>query len=603
MAPKRAARRAGATPARYQETPRQGSWLDTISNIPIGATWEIGASTTTALPDDNYLQPDYGYNGMGDGVTRERAAAKKGRKREPTPDQAQLQQSLYSAVSDQHSDKTPSPPIQHSISTDSSPVQPPSQRRLSNSPMYPSPLQRPGHSGRMNSSPFRHSSVDNASVASWNLERDINDDDLQRTRPSSHGHNITAPPRRVSGLAGIYEENEDVKSEYASSVYEYQDVPQVGFLRRWLSSEGTEGSQRNWARTVCLLLLVLSLMSMPLLVPKARDYLYPDEFDWVSSETSLPKQEVIHSLRNQVSKMDVQMSSLSKEMSSVRSLSLIHDSTPTDAIHRKPVHKVNFLSVALGAIIDPANTSPTLGSKRSASMRAVLWASSFITRIPVRSQQSPTSALTSWEEVGDCWCSAPRNGTSQLSVLLGRDIVAEELVVEHIPVGASLEPEAAPRTIEVWARFKVNRHKTPVKAKLTPEAAPGRTGFFKVFGDATVSQTPPSTDAPSSRETGLGGFLIPGIGTLHGLLMDLLQRSNPFEDPSAYSDDPILGPNFYRIGKVEYDLHGPDYVQSFKLNTIVDVNTIRVDKVVFRVTENWGAKHTCIYRFKLHGHV
>ena len=85
--------------------------------------------------------------------------------------------------------------------------------------------------------------------------------------------------------------------------------------------------------------------------------------------------------------------------------------------------------------------------------------------------------------------------------------------------------------------------------------------------------------------------------------MDLLRRSNPFEPPSAYSDDPILGPNFYRIGKVEYDLHSPDYAQAFKLNTIVDVSTIRVDKVVFRVTSNWGANHTCIYRFKLHGHL
>ncbi|KAJ5558340.1 hypothetical protein N7535_008553 [Penicillium sp. DV-2018c] len=622
MAPKRAARRAGATPSRYQESPREepDPWANELPNIPIGATWHIGigpSTTTGAIPQQTHLQPDPWY----DGVVRERAAVKKLRKREPTPDQAQLQQSLYSAavsepnsadrISDRHSDRTPSPPVQHSISTDSSPrVQPPSARQLSVSPVYPSPLQRPSHSGRMGSSPLRQSSVDNASVASWNLERDIHDDDLQRTRPNTHGNSISAPPRRVSGLAGIREEEEDVVSEYAARGHEYQEIPQVGILRRWLSSEGAiEVLKWNWFRTVFLLLLVVpSVIFVSRLAPKAREYLYPGDFDWDSSaETSIAKPEVIHSLRSQISNMDLQMSSLANEMSSVRSeqsLSLIHDSTPTDAIHRKPVHKVNFLSVALGAIIDPAKTSPTLGSKRSASMRAVLWASSFLTRTPVRSQQSPMSALSSWEEVGDCWCSAPRNGTTQLSVLLGRNIVAEELVVEHIPVGASLEPEAAPRTIEVWARFKVTNHKTPVKAKLTPEAAPGRTGFFKVFGDATVSQqTPPSTDVPSSRETGLGGFLIPGIGTLHALIMELLKRSNPFEDPSAYSDDPILGPNFYRIGKVEYDLHSPDYVQTFKLNTIVDVNTIRVDKVVFRVTSNWGAKHTCIYRFKLHGHV
>jgi hypothetical protein len=314
--------------------------------------------------------------------------------------------------------------------------------------------------------------------------------------------------------------------------------------------------------------------------------------------------ELFNGIRKQMSKMDMKMSSLSSELSSVvseQSLFNTKDSAPTDVVvHRNPVHKVNFLSPALGALVDPANTSPTLGSKLGAPARAFLWFAPFASKGTIRSPQPPISALTTWEEVGDCWCSASRNGTTQLSVLLGRDIVAEELIVEHIPAGASLEPEAAPRTIELWARFKVNPHKTPLKAKPTAEAKPG--GFFSMFGDAAASQSP-AIQAPSSREMGLGGFLIPGIGSLHHLIMDLLRRSNPYEPESAYSDDPVLGENFYRIGKMEYDIHSPDHVQAFKLNTIVDVATIRVDKVVFRVTENWGAKHTCIYRFRLHGHI
>ncbi|KAG0157609.1 hypothetical protein PDIDSM_4794 [Penicillium digitatum] len=661
MPPKRATRRAGATPQRPHQQPEFESILDLVQgpdlpSVPVQASFNYGAATTTALPQRMSIRPNIGIDQMAGvvdarlEVARKRTAATKKKqgsqarqsKREPTPDEVQLQQSLHIAA-DERSDKTPSPPVPHSVSTDSSPdARPPLQRPLSNSPLYPSPLQRAGshiHSPLGSSSPFRHSSVDNASEASWNLERDINEDDLQRTRPSKHGRNITAPPRRISGLANVpeevEEEEEDVKFESAKYHDLEPDVPKESFLRRWLGAVRPQGQEtqshneppsevrrkswmqafeavmkgpyHNWIRCAFCFLLFLSFIFMPLIAVKLRAYLDHGAFDWDSSSNiSIAQPEVFHSLRSQISKLDIQMSSLSNEISSVRSeqpFSNIHDSTPTDAsLHRKPVYKVNFLSVALGAIIDPAKTSPTLGPKHGATFRALLWASSFATRRSIRAPQSPISALSTWEEVGDCWCSAPRNGTTQLSVLLGRDIVAEELVVEHIPVGASLEPEAAPRTIELWARFKVNPHKAPVKARPTPEARPSR-GFLKLFGDATVSQAPPSTQAPSSRETGLGGFLIPGIGSLHGLVMDLLRRSNPFEPPSAYSDDPVLGPNFYRIGKVEYDLHSPDYVQTFKLNTIVDVSTIRVDKVVFRVTSNWGAKHTCIYRFKLHGHL
>ena len=669
MPPKRATRRNGGTPQRslnvsgYESILEQARNQPDLPSIPIGASWNYGAATTTAMPQRMNIRPTMNIDQMAENVetrmeiARERTAAAKKKqpqarqaKREPTPDQAQLQQSLYNASADRYSDKTPTPPIPHAVSPDSSPdAQPPLQRHLSNSPLYPSPLQRPGGSrhGSFGSSPFRHSSVDNASEASWSLERDINEDDLQRTRPSkyrgeTHGHNISAPPRRVSGLANVPEEDESIKSEprvwnptAQTPPPDYPPgPPKQSFLRRWLASAKPRrpitnpsvdpipvrrrglletsveslhsGPYSSLYLALTWLILIVGSISCYVAALKIHQFLYPPEWDWDSPTVNMSHPEFFHGLRNQISKMDVKMSSLSSELSSVvsgQSLSNAKDSTPTDVtIHPRPVHKVNFLSVALGALVDPANTSPTLGSKLGVPARAFLWLTPFAPKGIVRSPQPPVSALTPWEEVGDCWCSAPRNGTTQLAVHLGRDIVAEELLVEHVPVGASLEPEAAPRTIELWARFKVNPHKTPVKAKPTPEATPGR-GFFSVFGDTTVSHEPLATQAPSSRETGLGGFLIPGIGSLHELIMDLLRRSNPFEPETAYSDDPILGENFYRIGKMEYDIHSPDNVQAFKLNTIVDVSTIRVDKVVFRVTSNWGAKHTCIYRFRLHGHI
>lgn len=639
--------------------------------VPIGASWNYGAATTVSMPNRMNVRPTMNIEQMIQTtenqmeIARERSAAVKKKqprarqaKREPTPDQTQLQQSLNKATEDHHSDKTPTPPIPHSVSTDSSPeAQPPSQRLLSNSPLYPSPLQRPGsRHASIASSVSRHSSVDNASEASWILERDINEDDLQRTRPSkyrgeAHGENISAPPRRVSGLAIVPEEDESIKSEPGTWNPIAQtpppdfppDPPRESFMRRWLSSmrprprapklkptpievtdpdppnvrrrsifqilveSADKGPYASLIRAAIWLVLIIGSISFYLAAMKIHQALFPLEWDLDSAAAmNASNPEIFRGLRGQISKMDVKMSSLSSELSSViseQALSNAPGSRPTDlAVHRNPVHKVNFLSVPMGALIDPSKTSPTLGSKVGSAARAFLWFANPPQAI-VQTPQHPLSALSPWQEVGDCWCSASRGGSTQLSVLLGRDIVAEELVVEHVPLGSTLQPEAAPRTIELWARFKVSPHKSPVVAKHIAGAQPGRGGFFSMFGDATVSPEPPATRVPSSRETGLGGFLIPGIGSLHGLIMDLLRRSNPNEPESAYSDDPILGQNFYRIGKVEYDIHSPDNVQTFKLNTIVDVSTIRVDKVVFRVTSNWGAKHTCIYRFKLHGHL
>ncbi|KAJ5339631.1 hypothetical protein N7452_006359 [Penicillium brevicompactum] len=678
MPPKRATRRNGGTPRRptfinesgYEPIVNPANQPD-LPSIPIGASWNYGAATTVAMPKRINVRPTMDIDQMirttetQMEIARERTAAAKKKqpqarqaKREPTPDQTQLQQSLNKATEDHHSDKTPTPPIPHSVSTDSSPeAQPPAQRLLSNSPLYPSPLQRPGsRHASIASSVSRHSSVDNASEASWNLERDINEDDLQRTRPSkyrgeTHGENISAPPRRVSGLAIVPEEDESIKSEPGTWNPIAQtpppefppDPPRESLMRRWLSAmkpkprapkpkptptevtspnppnvrrrsmftilveSADKGPYASLIRAALWLVLIVGSISFYLAAMKIHQALYPLDWDLDSaSALNGSNPEIFRGLRSQISKMDVKMSSLSSELSSViseQALASTSDPHPTDvAIHRNPVHKVNFLSVPMGALVDPTNTSPTLGSKIRSPARAFLW----LAKVPqavVRAPQPPVSALSAWQEVGDCWCSASRGGSTQLSVVLGRDIVAEELVVEHTPWGSSLEPEAAPRTIELWARFKVSPHKTPVVAKHTPEAKPGRGGFFAMFGEATVSPEPSTARVPSSRETGLGGFLIPGIGSLHKLIMDLLRRSNPNEPESAYSDDPILGQNYYRIGKVEYDVNSPDNVQTFKLNTIVDVSTIRVDKVVFRVTSNWGAKHTCIYRFKLHGHI
>lgn len=573
-------------------------------------------------------------------------------KREPTPDQTQLLHSLRQATAtptregtNQPSDATPSPPVPHPVSTDSEPdAQAPQQRRLSmaeNSPLYPSPLQRVGdhRDAHVGSTPDREGSVDNASEVSWNLERDIHEDDLQRTRPSKyrggpHGRNITKPPRRPSGLAIVQEtieEEEEPISEAAGepvahpvpetwtapartiipqifrrsrSVEDIPDPvpPKEGLAERWLSSlrpESRDGQPLEPKfRVNRIRAMVVLLLSVLLVFSFQSGYLEKLRFSFPLGDSSLQlppnitESEIFHGLRNQVSRANAQISSLSREISSVRS-EHARDPRPTYIVDPitapKPVPKINFLSPALGAIVEPRNCTPTAGRKPSRPERFVGWVAK-LARAESNSARGPlppVAALTPWEDVGDCWCTTPRNGVAQLAVLLNYDIVPEEVVVEHIPTGATPNPGVAPQTIEMWARFRI--------VPLDVESSSGSLPWS--------SKKRRSIEPPPARENGLGGYNIPGETTLHDVLMNSLRRSHPHEDESAYSDDPNLGLNFYRVGKMKYDIHKENHVQRFSLNTVVDVPTIRADKVVFRITSNWGANQTCIYRLRLHGHV
>lgn len=52
------------------------------------------------------------------------------------------------------------------------------------------------------------------------------------------------------------------------------------------------------------------------------------------------------------------------------------------------------------------------------------------------------------------------------------------------------------------------------------------------------------------------------------------------------------------LGKVRYDRNGANHVQTFLLDGEAQTP---VNKVLLRVTSNWGSDHTCLYRVRLHG--
>ncbi|KAJ5315326.1 hypothetical protein N7476_005633 [Penicillium atrosanguineum] len=673
--------------------------------VPIANSWNYGAQTTSALPTQSPVDPNVGPVHIAkrieagieiaqkrDSPSRQRRQSERRtrRKREPTPDQTQLQQDL-----DGFASPTPSPPVRNSVSTDSSPEEePPRQRRLSvmsNEPLYPSPLQRAGdrlNGASVRSSPDRESSVDNVSELSWDLERDIHGDDLQRTRPSKyrgerHGKNITKPPRRPSGLGLAMtqetieeeeepssEEEEPAESESKSESEEDDDdeekveeaeevaiepdaepvpsswtapvrtiipsifrrsqsaeaISEMGFSkspqppkdslsRQWFPSirptsrdgqppKPTSKSNRtNWIRTGLVLLLSVALVfalqggllaALPHDIMSKLRWSMPFGQPRINLPPNITESEIFHGFTDQVSKMNTQISSISRELSSVRSE---HANAPRPSDIHVPIvvsprhpPKINFLSPAMGAIIDPANTAPTASENHPSYYKRVVMRMFRLGANFGRGPLPPVAALSPWEETGDCWCSTPREGVSQLAVLLGRDIVPEEVIIEHVPASTTLHPDSAPKEIEMWARFRVIPldQEDNTKGSWWPLSSKKRTR---------------PVDPPSAREEGLGGYNIPGEKSLHDVLMSSLRVSNAFDPENSYSDDPVLGANFYRVGKMEYDIHSEYNIQRFALNAIVDIPTVRVDKVVFRVKSNWGSDITCIYRIRLHGHL
>ncbi|KNG47017.1 spindle pole body-associated protein sad1 [Stemphylium lycopersici] len=197
--------------------------------------------------------------------------------------------------------------------------------------------------------------------------------------------------------------------------------------------------------------------------------------------------------------------------------------------------KPNYFSPGLGAMIDPDLSSVTFNNKpgRIAGLaRRFSWA-------PVRNP--PITALTKWEEPGDCWCSASQDpaspGQAQLAVRLSRPVTPKQVTIEHVPM--SMMPARkinnAPRDIELWVQ---------TDAPISPY----------------YSHRQVSCRAPAPESNGGGGWKC--------------------------------------LGSFKYNIHASNHLQTFDL---AGEPSEPVSRAVLRVTSNWGASHTCLYQVRLHG--
>ncbi|PGH09757.1 hypothetical protein GX51_00437 [Blastomyces parvus] len=264
--------------------------------------------------------------------------------------------------------------------------------------------------------------------------------------------------------------------------------------------------------------------------------------------------------------------------------------------------KVNYASVGMGAVVDPYLTSPTMATPAGLISRI----GQYLAKVPRGSP--PIAALQPWDGVGECWCAATRSNVSQLTILLGRPIVPEEVVIEHIPKGATLDAASAPREMELWAQYTARAPAAAAAAarpagSSSPNSAPPPSSASSPHPPPPPRDPPHLSSPPFSRLRASHSLhhLLPSW--LRDAILTTLRQVYPNEPTAAYSDDPLLGPSFFRVGRWKYNINGEHHIQRFDLDAVIDMPAARVEKVVFRVKSNWGAAHTCLYRVRLHGHL
>jgi hypothetical protein len=212
-------------------------------------------------------------------------------------------------------------------------------------------------------------------------------------------------------------------------------------------------------------------------------------------------------------------------------------------------HQVNYFGEGAGATIDGTHTSSTW--EAPAGSRIFLQKGREAVLKPL-----PRTALKPWSDESDRWCAARsinHRGNPHgaiLAVQLGHRIIPQHIVIEHILSGATTDPGARPKEIEVYA---------DVDAQLRD--------LIRDFS---------ATHFPDIYPVGDDNWNL-----------------TPAQFPER----------FVKIGQFVYEETQPhDGVQVHRLSDELLNLGVATDHVIVRAVSNYGATdHTCFYRVRLYG--
>lgn len=211
-------------------------------------------------------------------------------------------------------------------------------------------------------------------------------------------------------------------------------------------------------------------------------------------------------------------------------------------------NQVNFFGVGAGATIDVKRTTPVWDPWNRGVASDEAYEKGLLGLNPL----PPIAALHPWQDEGDCYCAARtvnhRGNAHSASVVvhLAHLVVPQQVVIEHILPGATTDPDARPRHIEVWARIEAE--------------------------DREKVRDFSQTHFPDNKQD--WDFTPPGL-----------------ED------------SFVKISQFVYEsdeLHNGVHIH--QLSPELQDLGAATDHVVIRAVTNYGAKtHTCFYRVRLFG--
>ncbi|KAI1463086.1 uncharacterized protein F4812DRAFT_464085 [Daldinia caldariorum] len=207
------------------------------------------------------------------------------------------------------------------------------------------------------------------------------------------------------------------------------------------------------------------------------------------------------------------------------------------------VNQVNFFGVGSGAVIDPHSSSRPWELPKDSKYKSKEWYLHNGYR-----PQPPSSAISPWSEEGECFCAGKivkgvPEITNAIGIMTSVAVIPQHLVVEHILPGSTLDPNAMPKDIEVWAYIEEVTLREEVRA----------------FSSNNIH--------------------------------------NQLE-----AEAPTVPDGFVKIGHFTYEQKDyGDGVQIFKMSSELTSMRAATKHVIIKAVTNYGADHTCFYRLKLYG--
>ncbi|KAJ1907414.1 hypothetical protein LPJ81_000765 [Coemansia sp. IMI 209127] len=218
------------------------------------------------------------------------------------------------------------------------------------------------------------------------------------------------------------------------------------------------------------------------------------------------------------------------------------------------------------------------------------------------SSQPPTAILDPNTHVGECWPMQGSNG--QVAIHLSQPIDVSDFAIEHVAKNVAIDWRSAPRQIEIWGY--VIGGAGDADGSL-PASGPQDAPNDNVGGDAAPDQmtnkktSAPEMDNNADGVTGLAASEAPFVEHAGPEYQGTTEKGivNP---PFADSKTKYGIGRLVRIASYEYEPSDTSALQIIRPEIGSD-SPVRVRTIILKVRSNWGhPDHTCIYRFRVHGH-